>query len=158
MTDIVETIATHTGIDEATIQKIIGSILGLLKAHLPAETFAQIEERIPGSAQMLAATPDAAGGGFMDIASKLAGKVFGAGAEGGVELLQIAEKLGISAATLTTIVSTLFKFLSAHLPPEVMAKIVDALPSIPGINLTGESKLDATGNVESPEIGGTHSF
>ena len=92
----------------------------------------------------------------MDLAGKLAGKVFGSGASAGVEILQHAEKLGISTASLASIVTSLYKFLSSHLPPEVMDQIVKALPSIPGLHLVPEIESEDT--TANPTSGGTHSF
>ncbi len=137
MSDIIQTLATHTGLDSSSIEKAIAAILGMLKLKLPAETYTQVEEKIPPSAQATQ-PPDESSGGLLDTAKDLAGKIFGSKTQEGLDLVDQLSKLGISAATLTTIATQLFKFLSAHLPPDVMAQLAKALPSIPGLNLTSE--------------------
>jgi hypothetical protein len=136
MSDIVQTLATHTGLDPALIEKAVGAILGMLKSHLPAETYSQIEEKVPESANLVDAAPPAeSSGGILETAGKLAGKLLGKNLEGGAQLIEQLNKLGISAGSLTSLVTQLLKFLSAHLPPEAMAQIVKAFPTIPGLDL-----------------------
>jgi len=139
MSNIVQILASHTGLDPALIEKAVGTILSMLKSQLPAEMYSQIEEKVPESTNLVAAAPLAdSSGGILETAGKLAGKLLGKNFEGGAELIGQLEKLGISAASLTSLITQLLKFLSAHLPPEVMAQIVKAFPSIPGLNLNVE--------------------
>jgi uncharacterized protein (DUF2267 family) len=136
MSDIVQTLAAHTGIDQATIEKAVGSILGALKTQLSTETYSQIEDKIPGSPQMVSGAMPEKSGSLIETASQLAGKLLGTKVQGGFEMVEQINKLGISPSSFASIVTSLFKFLSDHLPPEVMAQIVKALPTIPGLSLT----------------------
>lgn len=139
MSNIVQILASHTGLDPALIEKAVGAILSMLKSQLPAETYSQIEAKVPESANLVDAAPRAeSSGGILETAGKLAGKLLGKNFEGGAELIGQLEKLGISASSLTSLVTQLLKFLSAHLPPEAMAQIVKAFPTIPGLNLDAE--------------------
>lgn len=138
MSNIIQTLAAHTGLDPALIEKAVGAILGMLKSQLPAEIFSQIEDKVPESGDLLAAAPAPApesSGGLIEAAGKLAGQLLGKNFEGSAELIEQLNKLGVSASSLTALVGQLVKFLSALLPPETMAQIVKAFPAIPGLDL-----------------------
>lgn len=149
MSNIVQILASHTGLDPALIEKAVGAILNMLKSRLPAEMYSQIEAKVPESAKLVDAAPQAdSTGGILETAGKLAGKLLGKNFEGGTELIEQLNKLGISAESLTSLVTQLFKFLSAHLPPEVMAQIVKAFPTIPGLDLGAADVAGESGSAK----------
>jgi hypothetical protein len=119
--------------DRATIEKAVGAVLNFLKAHLPPEKYASLESRIP-EANKLAESVEDQPEGLLGMASKLAGKLMGGPAEASADLMGNFLKAGVPTETAAHVLPKIFESLSAHLPPEVLDKLRNALPSIPGLD------------------------
>jgi hypothetical protein len=135
MPDMLSTLAAHTGIDIASIEKMVAAVLKFLRTELAPETYAKVESTIPEAEKIVEEAPEEQPGGLLDMASKLAGKFMGKGGETSTDLMGSLLKTGVSMSAVAAFLPQLFRFLAAHLPPDIMSQLKNALPALPGIDL-----------------------
>jgi hypothetical protein len=132
MADLMNELASKSGISLDMAKKGLGTLLAALKHALPAEAFAKIEGAIPGAAQLLAlATPPEgqSSGGILDAVKSLAGKLFGSAGEGPAALAAHFGQLGFSAEQIKNFLPQVIEFLKGKLPADLMKQIAGVLPS-----------------------------
>jgi hypothetical protein len=130
MSDMLSTLAAQTGIDIASIEKMVGAVLKFLRSELAPETYAKVE-----ADKVVEEAPEERSGGLMDMATKLASKFMGKDGEASADLMGNLLKTGVSMSAVAAFLPQLFQFLAAHLPPEIMSQLKNALPALPGIDL-----------------------
>ncbi|MDG3003345.1 DUF2780 domain-containing protein [Paludisphaera mucosa] len=139
MSEILQSLARAAGVDSGSVEKILGGVLALLKDKVDPEAYAAVESKIP-DAQRLAseASGPSASGGILGQFAEMAGKVLGSGSGGGesADLLGRFLKLGIPVSTLTAVLPQILKFLSTHLPADILSQVAKALPAIPGVDVS----------------------
>lgn len=131
MDDLTNALATETGVSSEQARNGFGALLNFLKERLGDENFQKLEAAIPGAASMIANSEAAQGttqGGLFDAISALAGRLFGGKAEGIAELLTSLGKLGFQPAQIETFLAKAPALLKQHLPPELVERIMTALP------------------------------
>ena len=65
----------------------------------------------------------------------MAGKLFGGQAEDASDLGQKLGRAGFSMDQLQAFLPKVLEWLQSKLPPEILGRILEQLPSIPGLNL-----------------------
>jgi hypothetical protein len=153
MSESLQNLAASTGFDSGAIEKVLGGVLSFLKTHVGPETYAAIEANLPEAERTVSRYTDAAASGadgLLGKVSELAGKFFGGDPRG--DLLGGLAKLGLPAGDVAAILPKLFQFLAARLPADLLKKIADALPALPGVDtsaLLGEADSE-TDTIEYP--------
>jgi uncharacterized protein (DUF2267 family) len=135
MSESLKNVAASTGFDSGTIEKVLGGVLSFLKAHVSPETYAAIEAKLPEAERTVARFAEAAASGpdgLLGKVSELAGKLLGG--DSGGDLLGKLARLGLPAGDLAAILPKLFQFLADRLPPDLLKRIAEALPAIPGVD------------------------
>jgi len=129
MADIINELASKCGISPEMAKKGLGTLLAAFKHALPAESFAKIEDAVPGAASMLADVQEqgeASSGGILGAIKDMAGKLFGGGAP--EALAAHFGKLGFSAEQFENFLPRVAEFLKSKLPPDLMKHISAVLP------------------------------
>jgi hypothetical protein len=142
--DLIGSVASQLGIDPATAQSAVGSVLGALKQAAPPETFAEVEDKVPETSQWLAAAP-AGGGGGGGLGDLLGGAInsLDGGGSGGAGLggllgglgglagvVSALGKLGLSPESLGKLVPLVLQFLKSRAGEGLVAKLVAAVPAL----------------------------
>jgi hypothetical protein len=135
MSEIVNQLASHTGISSDLIQKGLGAFLSFLKKELGEETFTEVESSVPGAANTLktfeeSPEPTQGSGGLMGMVSELAGKVLGGKTGEGANLLATLSKLGFKPEQIESFLPKALELIKTYLRPEVIQKILAALPAL----------------------------
>ena len=156
MPDILSSLAANTGIDIASIEKMVAAVLKFLRSELAPETYAKVESTIPEADKIVEEAPEERSGGLLDMASKLAGKFMGKDGEASADLMGNLLKTGVSMSAVAAFLPQLFQFLSAHLPPEIMSQLKNVIPALPGIDMEKILHPAApeveSGSPETPEL------
>jgi hypothetical protein len=138
MSDIVDDLATRTGISGDMIQKGLGAVLSFLKEHLGEEQFQQLQSSLPNASSLMSNFETAEGsadGGLLGAISGLVGKLLGGKAGEGAKLLGSLNKLGFDAAQIEAFLPKALEWIKTHLPADVLEKIMAGLPAL--ANLVG---------------------
>src|SRR6516162_3610484 len=133
MADVITELAGRCGISPEMAKKGLGTLLAAFKHTLPAESFAKIEDAIPGAADMLAdaeARGDSPAGGILGAIKDMAGKLFGGGSP--AALAAHFEKMGFAPDQVNHFISRVVEFLKGKLPPDMMKHITALLPQEEG--------------------------
>jgi hypothetical protein len=128
MADLISDLAGKCGISPDLARKGLGAVLGVLKGHLPEESYAKLSAAVPGSDAALAAaqsTPEASGG-VLGAIGDMAGKLFGSGGTG--ELLAKLTALGFTPDQIGTFMPKVLEFLKGKLPDSVIEQVAKLLP------------------------------
>jgi hypothetical protein len=145
MPDLVNELTTHTGLSPELVQKGLGALLSFLKSQLGEETFDKLKTSIP-EAQALTSRYESAPephegspaqGGLFDMVSGLAGKLLGGKAGEGVDLLSTFSKLGFKPEQIEAFLPKALEMIKAHLSPEIIQKLLAALPMLTKFLTTG---------------------
>jgi uncharacterized protein (DUF2267 family) len=135
MSEIVDRIASQTGISSDLIQKGLGAFFSFLKKELGEETYTEVESSVPDAAHALKTfetAPEASGGSgsLLGMVSDLAGKFLGGKTGAGAELLGSLSKLGFKPEQIESFLPRILELIKAHLSPELVQKIMAALPAL----------------------------
>jgi hypothetical protein len=130
MADIIAELASKTGVSAEQARQGLGTVLSLVKEHIPAESFSRLTGAIPGADRMMAAAQEGTdeSGGILAKVSGMAGKIFGGGS-GATALVSKLTQQGFSAEQIQTFIPSVFEFLKNKLPGDVMKKLDDLLPA-----------------------------
>jgi hypothetical protein len=132
MADIINELASKSGISMDMAKKGLGTLLAALKHALPADSFAKIEGAIPGAGDMLAqAEGEASSGSILGAIKDMAGKLFGGGGNADALAAHFGH-LGFSAEQFENFMPRLVEFLKSKLPPDLMKHISALLPQEKG--------------------------
>jgi hypothetical protein len=130
MADIINELASKCGISPDMAKKGLGTLLAACKHALPADSYAKVEEAIPGAPSMLAdaqAQGEAPSGGVLGAIKDLAGKLFGGGADPAAMAAHFGQ-LGFSPDQIRQFIPQVVEFLKGKLPPHVMEHLSAVLP------------------------------
>jgi hypothetical protein len=139
MSDLVNELTTHTGLSPELVQRGLGALLSFIKTQLGEENFDKLKTSLPEAAALTSryesAPPAAeeaapAQGGLFDMVSGLAAKLLGGKAGEGVDLLATFEKLGFKPEQIEAFLPKALELIKAHLSPELLQKLLAALPAI----------------------------
>jgi uncharacterized protein (DUF2267 family) len=129
MAELINELASQSGISTEQAQKGLGAVLGFLKSRLPADTYARVSAAVPDGASAAAAEPPAQEpGGLLSGLAGAIGKLFGGGGAA-QELVAKFTHLGFSAEQLQTFLPRVMEFLRGKLPDDVMKQISGLLPA-----------------------------
>jgi hypothetical protein len=134
MPDILSSLANQTGIDVASIHKLLGAILAFFKSQLKPETYSKLASAIPQADELVAAHQEQPGG-LVSMASELASKFMNGSGQAGAAFLGNLMKSGVPVEDAANFLPGLFKVLSSHLPPEVLDQLKKSIPDLPGVDL-----------------------
>ena len=129
MAELLNELASRTGLPEDQAHQGVGALLALLKERLSPEQLAHLKSAIPDSEEALAAYKDkaeAAGGGLMDAVKGMAGKILRRGDTAALQ--QHFAGAGLSVDQLKSFLPKLHDMLAAKLPPDVLAQIEKHVP------------------------------
>jgi Protein of unknown function VcgC/VcgE (DUF2780) len=151
MSDLVNQLTAHTGLSPELVQKGLGALLSFLKKQLGEETFEKLENSIPGASALKtdyesAPAPEEAApsqGGLFEMVSGLAGKLLGGKAGEGVDLLSTFSKLGFKPEQIEAFLPKAIELIKTYLSPELMQKLLAALPAIAKLLSAGANKEQA---------------
>jgi hypothetical protein len=146
MPDILSTLATQTGIDVTTLEKLLGAILAFFRSQLKPETYDKLASVIPQADELVKAQKERPGG-LGGVATELASKFLDGSGQAGADFMANLVKSGVSVELAASFLPKLLHFLSAHLPPEVMAQLKKSIPALPGID---PGKIPTLGVPQAP--------
>ncbi len=147
MSDLVNELATRTGISSDLVQKGLGALLSFIKKELGEETFDKLQASVPGAAGLTsnyeASPPPAESqGGLFGMVSDLAGKLLGGKAGEGADLLSLFSKLGFKPEQIEAFLPKALELIKSYLSPELIRKILDGLPALAKL-ISPEAKQQA---------------
>jgi hypothetical protein len=129
MADIINDLASKSGISPDLAKKGLGTVLAMFKDKLPEGVFTKVQGAIPGADTLMQEA--AAGGeeeshGLLGAVSDMAGKLFGGGSAAAM-----ASKLagcGFSAEQLEKFLPNVLEFLKNKLPADALKQVTALLP------------------------------
>jgi hypothetical protein len=145
MPDLVNELATRTGISNELVQQGLGALLTFLKKELGTETFAQVQSSVPGAAGLTSKfesspPPVESQGSLLGMVSDLAGKLLGGKAGQGADLLSMLSKLGFNAEQIEAFLPKALELIKSHLSPELVQKVLASLPAIAKMLASAQAK------------------
>ena len=145
MSEIVDRLASQTGISSDQIQKGLGAFFSFLKKELGGETYTEVEASVPGAANAVKTfetAPEASqgSGSLIGMVTDLAGKFLGGKTGAGAELVANFSKLGFKPEQIESFLPKLIELIKTHLSPELVQKILATLPALAAILGAGAKK------------------
>lgn len=134
MPDILSTLAAQTGIDVATIQKLLGAVLAFFRSQLKPETYTKLASVIPQADELVEAHEQRPGS-LGSLASELAAKFMNGSGQAGADFMHNLVKSGVRVEDAASVLPGLFHVLSGHLSPEVLEQLKKSIPTLPGFDL-----------------------
>ena len=135
MSDLINELSTRTGISSDLVQKGLGALLSFFKKELGEETFDKVQSSIPDASRLTtqheeSTEPTQAQGGLFEVVTGLAGKLLGSKAGAGADLLATFSKLGFKPEQIEAFLPKALELIKSYLSPELVQKILAALPAI----------------------------
>jgi hypothetical protein len=138
MPEDIQALAAQTGLDLGMVQKGLGAILSFLQGKLGDDAAASMMNAIPDAGGLLEAFQSAgseSSGGLLGSLASAAGKLLGGQASDVSDLLQKRTGLGLSMEPIQAFLPKALEFIRKYLPPELLGRILEQLPNIPGVEL-----------------------
>lgn len=130
VSSLVSQVARQVGIDEATANQAVGSVLNFIKSQLGDSQFGQLLGQIQG-ADGLANQPAAEStGGMFGGLAKMAGSMLGGEAGDSLELAGKLKGLGLSQEQITKLASTVADFVQANLGADSLESLKSKIPAL----------------------------
>ena len=132
MDELLKNLASQTGLDPSTARNALGAVVAFLKQHLPAGSFGQVEQSLPGAGGLVDSfeankvEPTGAGGLLASVAGAV-GKLVGSGAAGASQLATMLGSAGLSLGQIQSFLPKAIEALRAHLPADLLDKITGLL-------------------------------
>jgi hypothetical protein len=128
MADIINELASQSGISPEMAKKGLGMLLAAFQHALPAERFAKIEGAIPGADKLLTdAQAEESARGVLGSIRSLAGGLVGGG--DAAALASHFGQLGFSSEQVSCFLPQVVDFLKGKLLSDLMRKITTLLPA-----------------------------
>ena len=125
--DFIRELSTQLGVETPQAEAVAGGLLGLVQQRLGNTTdSAALGKAVPELGQWQASAASLLGGAGAG-AGGLGGLLGGAGGELGA-IAGLLGKLGISADQAATLVPLAISFLKSRLSPELLGKLMQAVP------------------------------
>jgi hypothetical protein len=112
-TDLVSNVMSQLGLNKSQAEGGLGSLLTLAKSTLGGEDFGPIAKAIPGINELLSAAPEIDNESGMSGLLSKAGDL-GASLQGGAQVYDAFEKLGISKELAAPMVNIVKGYLDSH--------------------------------------------
>jgi uncharacterized protein (DUF2267 family) len=145
MSEIVNQLASQTGISADLIQKGIGAFFSFLKKELGEDTYTEVESSVPDAAHALNSfetAPEATqgSGSLLGMVTDLAGKYLGGKTGAGAELLASFSKLGFTPEQIEAFLPKVLELIKTYVSPELIQKILASLPALAAMLSAGAKK------------------
>ncbi len=148
MSNLVNELTARTGLSPELVQKGLGALLSFLKKQLGEESFDKLETSIPEASALRSqheAAPESeeaapSQGSLFEMVSGLAGKLLGGKAGESVDLLSTLSKLGFKPEQIEAFLPKAIELIKSHLSPELIQKLLAALPAIANLIGSGANK------------------
>ena len=141
MSDIVNSLASETGIGPELVRKGLGAVLKMLQDQLPPELFSKVQGALPDAGAMISASESTGteAGGLIEAVTSLAGKLFGNRGEAATDLFTRLAQHGFSPDQLKAFLPKVLEFFKDKLPPEILEKVEKLVPGLSEVAGTSES-------------------
>src|SRR5512135_3380695 len=130
--DFVDSIATKAGVDPATAETAIGTILSAIQQEGDATKVGQLFNQIPGAADLAQkhAVVVGSGGGLLGSLSGLASSVVGKDAGVLVAAIGQLEETNLTMDQIKKIGTALLAYLKESANPALAKEVVDSIPGL----------------------------
>jgi hypothetical protein len=130
--DFVDSIATKAGVDPATAETAIGTILSAIQQEGDATKVGQLFNQIPGAADLAQkhAVVVGSGGGVLGTLSGLASSVVGKDAGVMVAAIGQLEETNLTMEQIKKIGTAVLSYLKESANPALAKEVVDSIPSL----------------------------
>lgn len=135
--DIVGTVSKEAGLDQATTEKVVGTILSVLEHEAEGTTLSSFFAKIPGAdglAQkydVMAAAP-ASGGGLLSSLQGALGGVLGEKTGALINGIAALKASGLDMAQIRQAGTTLIQQAEVAAGPELTNEVLGSVPSLKG--------------------------
>lgn len=128
MEEFIKSVTGKLGIDAATAQGAVSSLLGLIKKQGDPAAVNDLFAKLPGAS----ALAKGGGGGGGGILGKVGGMLGGA-LGGGAGALGDLAKSGLSPDKIPTFVKTFIDWVKQKVGPDIVNKVVASIPALKSI-------------------------
>jgi hypothetical protein len=135
MATFLSDLSEETGLATDKAGQGIGALLAMLKGRLDPEAFSRLKNSIPGADHMLSAFEAGApseGGGLLNTVKEMAGKLLGGDQDAASALKSHFARLGLSDDHLNSLVQKFYEMVKDKLPPDLLARLREHLPTAGG--------------------------
>jgi len=125
---VIDTIATKTGLDPAAAERAAGTILSVIQQEVDPKVAASLFDKLPGAADLAAANAvSASSGGFLgSIATRVLGNKAGVLAAGLTQL----EASGLTLAQIEAAAASILASVKASAGGDTAKQVAAALPGL----------------------------
>ncbi|TGQ69665.1 hypothetical protein EN829_014235 [Mesorhizobium sp. M00.F.Ca.ET.186.01.1.1] len=133
--DIVNTVSQKAGLDQATTEKVVGTIFSVLEHEAEGTSASSFFARIPGADTLaqkydVMAAPAGGGGGFLSSLQGALGGVLGEKAGALVNGLTALKASGLDMAQIQKAGTTLIQQAEAAAGPDLTNQVLGSVPSL----------------------------
>ena len=141
MSDIINSLASETGIGTELVRKGLGAVLKMLQDQLPPELFSKVQGALPDAGAMISASESTGteAGGLIEAVTSLAGKLFGSRGEAATDLFTRLAQHGFSRDQLKAFLPKVLEFFKDRLPPEILQTVEKLVPGLSEVAGSSES-------------------
>ena len=131
MADIVNDLASRSGVSPDIAKKAMGAVLTFLKDKLPAEAFTKVSNAVPEADGLMAAAAmgqGESGGGVVGAVTGAVSKLLGGGSGGGALVSKLTH-LGLTPEQVQGFLKNTLDFLKDKVPADVLKQLTGSLPT-----------------------------
>ena len=136
--DIVNTVSQKAGLDQATTEKVVGTIFSVLEHEAEGTSASSFFAKIPGADALaqkydvLGAAPAGGGGGFLSSLQGALGGVLGEKTGALINGIAALKASGLDMAQIQKAGTTLIQQAQAAAGPQLTNEVLDSVPSLKG--------------------------
>jgi len=136
--DIVNTVSQKAGLDQATTEKVVGTIFSVLEHEAEGTSASSFFAKIPGADDLahqydvMAAAPAGGGGGFLSSLQGALGSVLGDKTGALINGVAALKASGLDMAQIQKAGTTLIQQAQAAAGPQLTNEVLDSVPSLKG--------------------------
>ncbi|MBW8909421.1 MAG: hypothetical protein JF620_10440 [Mesorhizobium sp.] len=135
--DIVNTVSQKAGLDQATTEKVVGTIFSVLEHEAEGTSISAFFAQIPGADALakqydVMAAGTSSGGGFLSSLQGALGGVLGEKAGALINGVAALKASGLDMAQIQKAGSTLIQQAEAAAGPDLTNQVLDQVPSLKG--------------------------
>lgn len=130
ISSLVSQVAKQIGVDEATANQAVASVIQFIQSQLGDSQFAKLLGQIPGAESMAKQETPNASGGMLGGLAQMAGSLLGGDAGDSVELAGKLKGLGLSSDQITKLATTVADFVQKNLGDDALAQIKKQIPAL----------------------------
>ncbi|BAV46170.1 hypothetical protein MesoLj113a_37380 [Mesorhizobium sp. 113-1-2] len=134
--DIVNTVSQKAGLDQATTEKVVGTIFSVLEHEAEGTSASSFFAKIPGADALaqkydvMGAAPAGSGGGFLSSLQGALGGVLGEKAGALVNGLAALKESGLDLAQIQKAGATLVQQAEAAAGPDLTNQVLGSVPGL----------------------------